>query len=143
MTNPDKPTRSGQGPEHPLDPLTADEIRQAAAILRRDRGVGGTLAVRLDRAEASRPRPRCAALTAGPGPPGGASWSAGTATDGQAYRAVVSLTGDDVTHWEHLPGQQPNMTVDEWHECDEMLRAHPRAHRGAGPARDHRHVAWC
>ena len=29
-------------PEHPLDPLTAEEIRQAAAILRRDRGVGGT-----------------------------------------------------------------------------------------------------
>ena len=44
---------------------------------------------------------------------------------GQAYRAVVSLTGDEVTSWEHLPGQQPNMTVDEWHECDEMLRAHP------------------
>ena len=27
---------------HPLNPLTAGEIRQAAAILRRDRGVGGT-----------------------------------------------------------------------------------------------------
>jgi primary-amine oxidase len=38
---------------------------------------------------------------------------------------VVSLTGDAATGWEHLPGQQPNMTVDEWHECDEMLRAHP------------------
>jgi Cu2+-containing amine oxidase len=37
----------------------------------------------------------------------------------------VSLTGDKVTSWEDLPGQQPNMTVDEWHECDEMLRAHP------------------
>jgi primary-amine oxidase len=46
-------------------------------------------------------------------------------TDGQAYRAVVSLTGRAVTSWEHLPGQQPNMTVDEWHECDLMLRAHP------------------
>ena len=45
--------------------------------------------------------------------------------DGQAYRAVVSLTGAEVISWEHLPGQQPNMTVDEWHECDEMLRAHP------------------
>ena len=30
--------------------------------------------------------------------------------DGQAYRAVVSLTGAAVTAWEHLPGQQPNMT---------------------------------
>ncbi len=37
----------------------------------------------------------------------------------------MSLTGDAVSDWEHLPGQQPNMTVDEWHECDAMLRSHP------------------
>ena len=36
----------------------------------------------------------------------------------------MSLTGDAVTAGS-IPGQQPNMTVDEWHECDEMLRAHP------------------
>ncbi|HWG60481.1 MAG TPA: hypothetical protein VG253_02095, partial [Streptosporangiaceae bacterium] len=29
-------------PAHPLDPLTAGEIRQTAAILRRDHGVGAT-----------------------------------------------------------------------------------------------------
>ena len=52
--------------------------------------------------------------------------------DGQAYRAVVSLTGDAVTGWEHLPGQQPNMTVDEWHECDEMIRAHPAVTEALG-----------
>ena len=45
--------------------------------------------------------------------------------DGQAYRATVSLTAGEVTGWEHLPGVQPNMTVDEWHECDAMIRAHP------------------
>ena len=50
-------------------------------------------------------------------------WNTG---DGQAYRALVSLADDAVAGWEHLPGQQPNMTVDEWHECDEMLREHPR-----------------
>ena len=37
-------TRDGSarigGTPHPLDPLTADEIRVAAAMLRRDRGVG-------------------------------------------------------------------------------------------------------
>ena len=37
----------------------------------------------------------------------------------------MSLTGDKVTTWEDLPDQQPNMTVDEWHEGDEMLLAHP------------------
>jgi primary-amine oxidase len=37
----------------------------------------------------------------------------------------VNLTEDAVTGWDHLRGVQPNMTVDEWHECDEMLRSHP------------------
>ncbi len=31
--------RAAAGTPHPLDPLTADEFRAAAAILRRDRGV--------------------------------------------------------------------------------------------------------
>jgi primary-amine oxidase len=46
-------------------------------------------------------------------------------SDGRAFRAMVSLTDGAVTAWEDLPGQQPNMTVDEWHECDEMLREQP------------------
>jgi primary-amine oxidase len=116
------------GPAHPLNPLTAGEIRQAAAILRRDRGVGGTW--RFASIELKEPAKRAlAALEAGQqaGRPAGREaivvcWDR---ADGQAYRAVVSLTGDEVTQWEHLPGQHPNMTVDEWHECDEMLRAHP------------------
>lgn len=37
----------------------------------------------------------------------------------------MSLAGDEVTSWQHLSGQQPNMTGDEWHECNDMLRAHP------------------
>ena len=50
-------------------------------------------------------------------------WNTG---DGQAFRAGVSLPDGEVTRWEHLPGHQPAVTVDEWHECDEMLREHPR-----------------
>ena len=38
----------------------------------------------------------------------------------------MSLPAGDITQWEHLPGIQPNMTVDEWHECDEMLRRQPQ-----------------
>ena len=49
-------------------------------------------------------------------------WNTG---NGQAYRGRRLAGRDTVTGWEHLPGQQPNMTVDEWHECDAMLRAHP------------------
>ena len=42
--------------------------------------------------------------------------------DGQAYKAVVSLTDDRVVAWEHHPGEQPNITADEFHECDVALR---------------------
>jgi primary-amine oxidase len=105
---------------HPLDPLTADEISEVAAILRSDRGVDP-------------PRWRFASIElvepakGAPGPAGreaqAVCWNR---EDGRACRAAVSLAGAAVTAWEPLAdGQQPNMTVDEWHEADEMLRAHP------------------
>jgi primary-amine oxidase len=113
---------------HPLDPLTAEEIRQAAAVLRRDRGIGDSWRI----ASIELREPAKAALPAleaasqkGQQPNRQAIVVGWDRADGQAFRATVSLTGDEVADWEHLPGQQPNMTVDEWHECDEMLRAHP------------------
>ena len=109
---------------HPLDPLTADEIRQAAAIVRRERGVGdGWRFASIELKEPS--KADLPALESGRRSGREALVVCWNRADGQAYRAVVSLTGDAVTGWEHLPGQQPNMTVDEWHECDEMIRAHP------------------
>jgi primary-amine oxidase len=109
---------------HPLDPLTADEIRQAAAIVRRERGVGdGWRFASIELKEPS--KADLPALESGRRSGREALVVCWDRADGQAYRAGVSLTGDAVTAWEHLPGQQPNMTVDEWHECDEMIRAHP------------------
>ena len=111
-------------PAHPLDPLTAEEIRQAAAILQRDRGVG-VVGSGWRFASIELKEPGKAALAAGEAAGRDAIVVCWDRSDGQAYRAVVSLAGDVVTSWEHLPGQQPNMTVDEWHECDQVLRAHP------------------
>jgi primary-amine oxidase len=113
---------------HPLDPLSADEIRQAAAIVQRDRATGDTwrfASIELkEPAKADLPA-LVAALEATTKAARAAIVVGWDRADGQAYRAVVSLTRDEVTGWEHLPGQQPNMTVDEWHECDEMLRDRP------------------
>ena len=112
---------------HPLDPLTADEFRQAAAALRRDRAVG--TGWRIASVELREPPkdalPAGDALLAGPGPGREALAVCWNREDGQAYRAVVSLDAGAVTAWEPLPGQQPNITLDEWHECDEMLRSDP------------------
>ena len=108
---------------HPLEPLSAEEIRQVAAVVRRDRGVGDGW--RFASVELKEPaKADLPALEAGRLTRREALVVCWNRADGQAYRAVVSLTDGAVSSWEHLPGQQPNMTVDEWHECDVMLRSH-------------------
>ena len=109
---------------HPLDPLSAEEIRRVAAIVRRDRGAGAGW--RFASIELKEPaKAELPALESGELARREAVVVCWNRADGQAYRATVSLTADAVGAWAHLPGQQPNMTVDEWHECDVMLRSHP------------------
>ncbi len=97
---------------HPLDPLTAAEVSRVAQIVRRDRGTADSW--RFASIELREPAKDLLASGQVTGREAVAvGWDR---ADGQAYRAVVSLTGDAVTSWEHLPGRQPNMTVDEWHE---------------------------
>ena len=81
---------------HPLDPLTAEEIRQAAAILRRDRGVDASW--RFASIELREPA-KDALRTVEAGEEGAreATVVCWDRADGRAYRAVVSLTGDAVT----------------------------------------------
>jgi primary-amine oxidase len=110
---------------HPLDPLAAEEFRQAAAILRRDRGV--TDRWRIASIELKEPvKQAVRQLTSGQVIPRLATVVCWNRDDGQAYKAVVSLTDDRVETWEHRPGEQPNLTVDEWHEADAVLRNDPR-----------------
>jgi primary-amine oxidase len=109
---------------HPLDPLTEDEIRLAAAIVRRERGVGDGWRI----ASIELREPGKAAVRAwSPGDPIARSaeivcWSR---DEGVPYKATVSLDEDRVLAWEARPGEQASMTLDEYHECDEALRRHP------------------
>jgi primary-amine oxidase len=104
---------------HPLDPLDADEILAVTTALREKKDVRtGWRFASIELAEP--PKTATATVTRSASV---ICWDTG---DGRAYRAVVAVAGGEVTHWEHLPGIQPNMTVDEWHECDAMLRQHPR-----------------
>jgi primary-amine oxidase len=110
---------------HPLDPLTAEEISLAAAILRRDQGV--TDRWRFASIELREPSKQTVRDFAAGDPIDRAAvvicWNR---DDGQVYKAHVALGEDRVAAWEHQPDGQPNMTVDEFHECDETLRRDPR-----------------
>ena len=110
---------------HPLDPLSAEEFRAAATVLRRDRGVGeGWRFASIELNEPAKDVVR--------------AWRPGDPITREAlvvcfdraanaaYRATVSLTADAVLDWTPVPGEQPNMTVDEWHEAHVALIADPR-----------------
>ena len=107
---------------HALDPLSEDEFRSAAAILRRDRGV--TDRWRFASIELKEPSKQ--ALSAGDPIAREAIVVCWNRDGGDAYKAVVSLSGERVVSWEHRPGEHPNLTVDEFHECDVALRSDPR-----------------
>ncbi|HXB50476.1 MAG TPA: primary-amine oxidase [Streptosporangiaceae bacterium] len=116
-------TGPGAGPDrHALDPLSADEIGQVAAALLAAKGVDDHW--RFGSIELSEPA-KDELKGGADGIVRKAQAVCWNTADGQAYRAVVTVPGGEIAHWQHLPGVQPNMTVDEWHECDEMLRRHP------------------
>jgi primary-amine oxidase len=46
--------------------------------------------------------------------------------DERTFKALVSLSEDSLLSWEHQPGVQPSLTVDEVHEADEAMRREPR-----------------
>ncbi|HEU4421753.1 MAG TPA: primary-amine oxidase [Pilimelia sp.] len=107
---------------HALDPLTAAEFRRVAAALRREHGVDE----RWRYASIELAEPDKGALFSGARVPRTARAVCWNRADGQAYKALVALDDGAVTQWTHLAGQHPNLTVDEWHEADERLRAEPR-----------------
>ncbi len=107
-------------PPHPLDPLSPDEIRAVAAAVRGQTDFGeGWRFASIELAEPDKDQ------LAGARPARTAQVVCWNTADGRAYRALISLNDASVTRWEHLAGKEPNITLDEWHECDEMLRQHP------------------
>ncbi len=115
---------------HPLDPLSAAEFSAVTAILRRDRDVDATGAPggwRITGIEMAEPgKAELAAFDAGgPRPARKAIVLCLDRADNATYRSVVSLSDDRIESFEHVPGVQPNFTVDEFTECDAMVRAHP------------------
>ncbi|MCE5288096.1 MAG: primary-amine oxidase [Nocardiaceae bacterium] len=110
---------------HPLDPLNADEFKSVATLLKNEYNVGdGWRYAAIALVEPA--KAEVAAFDAdGTVPARKAVATVIDRTRNATYKSVVSLTSKTVESWDHIPGVQPNFTLDEWHEADEALRQNP------------------
>ncbi|MEO0489152.1 MAG: primary-amine oxidase, partial [Cyanobacteria bacterium J06659_2] len=109
---------------HPLEPLTPDEITTAVAIVRQQKSLGTSF--------------RFATVTLNePAKATVLSFKPGDSIEREVfmilldnatantYEAIVSLGSGMVTSWEHIPGVQPPIMLDEFVECEAAVKADP------------------
>jgi primary-amine oxidase len=118
-----------RAPCHPLDPLSAAEIRQAVTVVRADRrAAAGMRFVSVSLREP----PKNEAGPVGPaGPPPREAFV--VAIDPHAHltcEIVVSLSASSVLSWRPVPGARAPVTLGEYAECERLVRADQRFRDG-------------
>ena len=109
---------------HPLEPLTSEEITAAVHIVRTERNLHER--VRFASVMLHEP-PKEVVLNFKPGDPvtRAAFLILLDNTDGATYEAIVSVTEGRVVSWRHIPHVQPSITLDEFFECEQAVKASP------------------
>ncbi|MEM7507515.1 MAG: tyramine oxidase, partial [Pseudomonadota bacterium] len=106
---------------HPLDPLSADEIRNAVAVVKRDAGLDETAwfeTISLD-------EPTHAERGAG-NPPRRAYVCCYEPATNRTLRGHVDLAEGRLLDWAHEPGVQARIPPDEFSAGNEIVKADPR-----------------
>ncbi len=108
--------------QHPLDPVTADEIRAAIALLRAEGHAGpGWRIASVELREPAKDVVR--SYKVGDPVHREAIVVCWNRADGVTYKALVSLTDERIVDWQAHPGRQANATLDEYHEAEVALLA--------------------
>src|SRR4051812_24992299 len=110
--------------KHPLEPLTAEEVRLAVTLLRDTGRVNRTTRfVSVSLREP--PKDTVHAFTGTQPLRREASAVLFDNAANACYEAAVSLSERRVLDWRHVPGVQPTMTIDEQVECEQAVLASP------------------
>ncbi|HWG45098.1 MAG TPA: primary-amine oxidase [Gemmataceae bacterium] len=109
--------------KHPLEPLTADEIRLAVTLLRDSGKVTPTTRF-VSVALKEPPKETVHRFTGGPIRREAFAVLFDNGTN-SCHEATLSLTDRKMLAWKHVPGVQPTMTVDEQTECEQAVLASP------------------
>ncbi|WP_088034340.1 primary-amine oxidase [Evansella clarkii] len=109
---------------HPLEPLTAEEIREAVAIVKEKQNL--SLSARFVQVVLYEPLKETV-LSFEKGDPiiREAFMIILDNETEKTYEAVVSLTAKDVLSWEHIPGVQPGVMLDEFEQCEQVVKNSP------------------
>jgi primary-amine oxidase len=114
------------GPRHPLEPLSAEEIRRAARIVREERALSERWRfASIELREPSKHALRKAAEGA-IDLPREANVVCFDRDHDDAVKAVVSLGDQRLASWEPQPGEHPPISNDEYRECNQALKRDPR-----------------
>jgi primary-amine oxidase len=109
---------------HPLEPLTAEEIAAAVNILRTER----KLSERVRFASVSLQEPAkdiVLNFKEGDSVQREAFVKLLDNADGATYEAIVDVTAGKVASWQHIPGVQPSVMLDEFFETEQLLKDNP------------------
>jgi primary-amine oxidase len=106
---------------HPLEPLTGEEIAAAVSIVRNERRLSEK--VRFGTVTLREP-PKEVVLNFKPGNPivREVAMILLDNADRAVYEATISITEGKVTSWRHVPGVQPSIMLDEFFECEQLLK---------------------
>ncbi|MDO9377232.1 MAG: primary-amine oxidase [Nocardioidaceae bacterium] len=113
---------------HPLDPLVASEFEAVASLLARDHGVSTAEGWRFANVELAEPGKDALAAFDGGGerPTREALATVFRKGADSTHRVRLDLDAGAVTSFEHVPGVQANVTVDEWEEADAAVASDER-----------------
>jgi primary-amine oxidase len=103
---------------HPLEPLSAAELRQSVAILREAGKVTPTtrfVSITL------REPPKALLRDSKSAPPRITFAALFDNAANACYEATLALADNRLTEWKHIPGVQPTMTADEQAECEQAV----------------------
>jgi primary-amine oxidase len=110
--------------QHPLEPLSREEVATAIAIIRNERNLPET--IRFTTVVLNEP-PKNVVLNFKDGDPINREALIillDNAT-GAVYEVVVSLTQKTTIQWKHIPEVQPAIMLDEFIECEAVVKASP------------------
>lgn len=113
-------------PPHPFDPLSTVEIDVAVAIVRKEHGNVNFNTVCLYEPRKAEMLAWLANPEGTPRPMRAADVVAIATTGGKVYDGIVDLNAKKIVKWEHTPGVQPLITMEDLQEVEHIAREDPK-----------------